>query len=81
MRVGSAQLSDLSMFPLQVRVRTRCGNCERGLHQRASDAETTTFRSRGAGLDVRMRENAGLALIGPLEASALVGRARPRPGL
>ncbi len=37
-------------------------------------------RSPGAGVVVRMRENADLALIRPVEASALVGRACPRLG-
>jgi hypothetical protein len=73
MPAGAAQLSDLSMFPLQIRVRTRCGNCERGLRQRASDAETTLSRSPGAAVVGRMRENADLALICPIEASALLG--------
>ena len=47
------------------------------LRQRASGAETTPSRSPGAGLVVGMRENAGLALIRPVEASALVGGASP----
>ena len=45
----------------------------RGLHQRTADAETTPSRSLGAGVVGRMRENADLALIRPVEASALVG--------
>jgi hypothetical protein len=48
------------------------------LHRRAADAETALPRSPGAGLVVRMRENAGLALIRPVKASALVGGARFR---
>ncbi len=43
------------------------------LRQRTADAETTPSRGPGAGLVVQMREKAGLALIRPVEASALVG--------
>ncbi len=43
------------------------------LRQRTADAATTPSRSLGAGVVVRMRENADLALIRPVEASALVG--------
>ena len=45
------------------------------LRQRTADAETTPSRSPGTGLVVQMRENVGLALIRPVEASALVGGA------
>ena len=45
--------------------------------QRASDAEAAPSRSPGAGVLGRMRENAGLALIRPVEASTLVGGACP----
>ena len=71
------------MFPLQVRLRNRCGNAGwiNALRQRASDAETTPSRSPGAGLVVQMRENADLALIRPVEAGALVGGASPRLGM
>ena len=41
------------------------------LPKRASGAETALSRSPGAGLVLRMRENAALALIRPVEASAL----------
>ncbi len=73
MRVGAARRRDLSMFLFEVRVRIRCGKRARGLHQRASDAETTPSRSPGARVVAHMRENADLALIRPVEASALVG--------
>ncbi len=94
------------MFPLDVRLRNRCGNAEEGPHpmrtfliswvgalalftvldgstlrQRTADTETTPSRSLGAGVVVQMRENAGLALIRPVEASALVAGARPRLGM
>ncbi len=45
------------------------------VRQRATHAETTPSRSPGTGLVGRMRENADLALIRPVEASALVGEA------
>ena len=44
--------------------------------ERASGAETTPSRSPGAGVLGRMRENADLALIRPVEASTLLGGAR-----
>ena len=47
------------------------------MDQRAADAETALSRSPGAGLVVQMRENADLALIRPVEASALVVGASP----
>jgi len=57
------------------------GGPEGTVRQRTADAETTPSRSPGAGLVGGMRENAGLALIRPVEASALVGGARPRLGM
>ena len=47
------------------------------LHQPTADAETTPSRSPGIGVVVQMRENADLAFICPVEASALVGGASP----
>jgi hypothetical protein len=32
MQAGAARQRDLSMFPLQVRLRTTCGNAEKGSH-------------------------------------------------
>ncbi len=51
------------------------GGPEGTVRQRASDAETTPSRGLGAGVLGRMREDAGLALIRPIEASALVREA------
>ena len=47
------------------------------LHQPTADAETTPSGSPGIGVVVQMRENADLAFICPIEASALVGGASP----
>ena len=49
------------------------------LRQRTADAETALSRSPGAGLVVQMRENSGLALIRPVEASALLSGASNEP--
>ena len=72
MRAGAARRRDLSRFLSTFRS-VSSAESARGLHQRASDAETTPSRILGAGVVVRMRENADLALIHPVETSALVG--------
>ncbi len=48
------------------------------LRQRTADAETAPSRSPGAGVVVRRRENAGLALIRPAESKCAGGRSQRR---
>ncbi len=81
MQAGATSPGSLSRFgPYQVRrpgERTACGLFRESTHlvlrQRTANAETTPSRGLGAGVVVRMRENADLALIRPVEASVLVG--------
>ena len=76
MRAGAARRRDLSMNGRSRPVRVI--GWINALRQRTADAETTPSRSPGAGVVGGMREDAGLALIRPVEAGALVAGARPR---
>ena len=70
-REGAASRRDLSMFPLQVRLRNRCGNAEEGPHLMRTfprdfhpTSQTCPLQmgdiTLGAGVVGRMRENADL---------------------